>query len=176
MQLPTPQQHTAQGTERQQRRTRATAGGASATILAAAGASTLLPAAAAQVQDGAFTPSPAVAGAGVAQTAPVAEMEAEPVLLSSLAAQGAPTVAPGSIAPLAAPGAVLGVVPAAMPAVSLLGETSELAQTVTATAPVAAEESYESFWPEGHWGDSGSGGWAGIIGTSLSLTGTVAGV
>jgi len=63
-----------------------------------------------------------------------------------------------------------------MPAVSLLGETSELAQTVTATAPVAAEESYESFWPEGHWGDSGSGGWAGIIGTSLSLTGTVAGV
>ena len=176
MQLPTPQQHTAQGTERQQRRTRATAGGASATILAAAGASTLLPAAAAQAQDGAFTPSPAVAGAEAAQTAPVAEMEAEPVLLSSLAAQGAPTMALGSIAPLAAPGAVLGVVPGAMPAVSLLGETSELAQTVTATAPVAAEESYESFWPEGHWGDSGSGGWAGIIGTSLSLTGTVAGV
>ncbi len=175
MQLPTPQQHTAQGTERQQRRTRATAGGASAAILAAAGASTLLPAAA-QAQDGAFTPSPAVAGAEAAQTAPVAEMAAESVLLSSLAAQAAPTMAPGSIAPLAAPGAVPGVVPGAIPAVSLLGETSELAQTVTATAPVAAEESYESFWPEGHWGDSGSSGWAGIIGTSLSLTGTVAGV
>ena len=176
MQLPTPQQHTAQGTERQQRRTRATAGGASAAILAAAGASTLLPAAAAQAQDGAFTPSPAVAGAEAAQTAPVAEMAAEPVLLSSLAAQAASTMAPGSIAPLAAPGVVPGVIPGTMPAVSLLGETSELAQTVTATAPVAAEESYESFWPEGHWGDSGSGGWAGIIGTSLSLTGTVAGV
>ena len=175
MQLPTPQQHTAQGTERQQRGTRATAGGASAAILAAASASTLLPAAA-QAQDGAFTPSPAVAGAEAAQTAPVAEMAAEPVLLSSLAAQAAPTMAPGSIAPLAAPGAVPGFLPGAMPAVSLLGETSELAQTVTATAPVAAEESYESFWPEGHWGDSGSGGWAGIIGTSLSLTGTVAGV
>ena len=180
MQLPTPQQHTAQGTERQQRRTRATAGGASAAILAAAGASTLLPAAAAQAQDGAFTPSPAVAGTEAAQTAPVAEMAAEPVLLSSLATQAAPTMAPGSIAPLAAPGvvpgAVPGVIPGAMPAVSLLGETSELAQTVTATAPVAAEESYESFWPEGHWGDSGSSGWGGIIGTSLSLTGTVAGV
>ena len=176
MQLPTPQQHTAQGTERQQRRTRATAGGASAAILAAAGASTLLPAAAAQAQDGAFTPSPAVAGAEAAQTAPVAEMAAEPVLLSSLATQAAPTMAPGSIAPLAAPGAVPRVLPGAMPAVSLLGETSELAQMVTATAPVAADESYESFWPEGHWGDSGSGGWAGIIGTSLSLTGTVAGV
>ncbi|MBL6772761.1 MAG: hypothetical protein ISQ28_06135 [Alphaproteobacteria bacterium] len=175
MQLPTPQQNTAQGTERQQRRTRATAGGASAAILAAAGASTLLPAAA-QAQDGAFTPSPAVADAEAAQTAPVAEMAAESVLLSSLAAQAAPTMAPGSIAPLAAPGAVPGVVPGAIPAVSLLGETSELAQTVTATAPVAAEESYESFWPEGHWGDSGSSGWAGIIGTSLSLTGTVAGV
>ena len=63
-----------------------------------------------------------------------------------------------------------------VPAVGLLGETSELAQTVTATAPVSSSESYESFWPEGHWGDSGSSGWGGIIGTSLSLTGTVAGV
>ena len=178
MHLPTPQQHIAQGTERQQRRARATAGGASAAILAAAGASTLLPAAAAQAQDGALTPSPAVAGAEAAQTALVSELAVEPVLLSSLATQAAPTVATGSIATLAAEGAVPeavpGVVPGAMPAVSLLGETSELAQTVTGTAPVAAQEIYESFWPEGHWGDSGSGGWAGIIGTSLSLTGTVA--
>ena len=84
-------------------------------------------------------------------------------------------MAPGSIAPLAAPGAVRGCSGghARRP---FLGETSELAQTVTATAPVAAEESYRSFWPEGHWGDSGSGGWGGIIGTSLSLTSTVAGV
>ena len=178
MHLPTPQQHIAQVTERQQRRARATAGGASAAILAAAGASTLLPAAAAQAQDGALTPSPAVAGAEAAQTALVSELAVEPVLLSSLATQAAPTVATGSIATLAAEGAVPeavpGVVPGAMPAVSLLGETSELAQTVTGTAPVAAQEIYESFWPEGHWGDSGSGGWAGIIGTSLSLTGTVA--
>ena len=42
-----------------------------------------------------------------------------------------------------------GVIPGAMPAVSLLGETSELAQTVTATAPVAAEESYDHSGPKG---------------------------
>jgi hypothetical protein len=179
MQLPTLQQHAAKGTERLLRPTRA--GGASAATLAAAGASTLLPAAAAQAQDGAalttpvfaaLTPTPAVAGAESAQTAPVSELAAEPVLLSSFATPAAPTMAPSSIAPLVAPG----VVPGTMPAVSILGETSELAQTVTATAPVASEESYESFWPDGHWGDSGSGGWAGIIGTSLSLTGTAAGV
>ena len=181
MQLPTPQHHAALGKVRQQRQTRATAGGASAAILAAAGASTLLPTAAAQAQNAApltaptlaaFTPTPTLADVEAAQTSLVSELAAEPVLLSSLGTQAAPTMAPGGIAPLAAPGGVLG----AMPAVSLLGETSELAQTVKATAPVEAEESYESFWPEGHWGDSGSGGWTGIIGTSLSLTGTVAGV
>ena len=134
MQLPTPQHHAALGKVRQQRQTRATAGGASAAILAAAGASTLLPTAAAQAQNAApltaptlaaFTPTPTVADVEAAQTSLVSELAAEPVLLSSLGTQAAPTMAPGGIAPLAAPGGVLG----AMPAVSLLGETSELAQT-----------------------------------------------
>ena len=180
MQLPTPQQHATQGKERQQRRTGATAGGASAAILAAAGASSLLPTAAAQAQESAsltaptfaaLTPSSAVAGFEAAQTALVSEFAAEPVLLSSLTAEVTPAMTPANVAPLAAPVAVSG----AVPAVSFLGETSELAQTLTATAPVAAEENYESFWPEGHWGDSGSGGWGGIIGTGLSLTTTIAG-
>ena len=177
MQLRTPQQHAAQVTERQQRRARAAAGSASAAILAAAGASTLLPATAAQAQDvalltaptlAAFTPTPAVADVEAAQTSLVSELAPEPVLISSLTAEALPARAPVTVAPAGAP------VP--VPAVSLLGETSELAQTVTATAPVAASDSYESFWPEGHWGDSGSGGWGGIIGTSLSLTSTVAGI
>ena len=177
MQLRTPQQHAAQVTERQQRRARAAAGSASAAILAAAGASTLLPATAAQAQDvalltaptlAAFTPTPAVADVEAAQTSLVSELAPEPVLISSLTARAVPAMAPGTVAPADAPVAV--------PVVSLLGETSELAQTVTATAPVTASESYESFWPEGHWGDSGSSGWGGIIGTSLSLTGTVAGI
>ncbi|MEC8154086.1 MAG: hypothetical protein VX077_04260, partial [Pseudomonadota bacterium] len=182
MQLPTPQQHPAPGAERQQRRTRAAAGGASAAILAAAGASSLLPTATAQAQDGGplLTPaSPGIvpaAGAEALQVAPVAEMAAEPVLLTSLTAEAVPAMAPVTGASLAVAGGAPAALPVAVPAVSLLGETSELAQTVTATAPVAAEESYESFWPEGHWGDSGSSGWGGIIGTSLSLTGTVAGV
>ena len=178
MQLPTPQQHPAPGAERQQRRTRAAAGGASAAILAAAGASSLLPTAIAQAQDGGALLTPASPGIVPAAGAEAlhAEMAAEPVLLTSLTAEAVPAMAPVIGAPLAVARGAPAALPVAVPAISLLGETSELAQTVTATAPVAAEESYESFWPEGHWGDSGSSGWGGIIGTSLSLAGTVAGV
>lgn len=178
MRLPTIQPRPVEGVERQQRRTSGTAGGASAAILAAAGASTLLPTASAQAQDGSAGAVPALTGLATAQitagadptsAAPMAELAAEPVLLSSLVPLAPSHTTPGEVTPA-------GIQPMPMPAVNLLGETTELAQTVTATAPVAPSESYESYWPEGHWGDSGPSGWGGIIGTSLSLTGTVAGV
>jgi len=178
MRLPIAQPHPVEGVKRQQRRTRGTAGGASAAILAAAGASTLLPTASAQAQDGSavtvLTPAglataQITAGAEPTAAAPMAELAAEPVLLSSLVTPAPSYSTPGEATPAS-------IQPMPVPAVNLLGETTELAQTVTATAPVAPAESYESYWPEGHWGDSGSSGWGGIIGTSLSLSGTVAGV
>mgnify|MGYP001405446667 CR=1 FL=1 len=181
MLLQTAQQRPAQGIERQQQRTRATVRGASAVFLAASGASTLLPSAAAQAQEAAsltvpeiaaLTPTLAVAGVEATQATLVAGLAAEPVLLSSVTAEAVPAMAPFNVASLGAPVTVSGT----LPVVRLPVETSELAQTVTATTAVANSESYESFWPEGHWGESGSGGWGGIISTSLSLTGTPAGV
>ena len=181
MKLLTPQQQPLKGAEREQRRTSATAGGSSAAIIAAVGASTLTPTTKAQAQaQGSvvfFTPATSgnayASSAEASQVKAVPELAAEPVLISSLTAEGVPAISPVYAAPSVGVGS--GSIPVAVPAIRLLGETEELAQTAT-TAPVATSGSYESFWPEGHWGDSGSSGWGGIISTSLSLTGTVAGI
>lgn len=176
MKLLTLQQQPNKGAEREQRRSAATAGSSSAAIIAAVGASTLTPTAQAQDSGAFFTPAISgnvyAASAEANQVKPVLELAAETVLISSLTAEGVPAIAPA----YAAPGVGSVSIPVAVPATRLLGETEELAQTATTTVPVATSGSYESFWPEGHWGDSGPSGWGGIISTSLSLTSTVAGI
>lgn len=177
-----------------QRNGTATSAAAITGVAAAASAAALLPSTPALAQGyDTFTASSAAAITGPTMSSPAsaradttAGLPAETVLMSSVTTLGAMPPPEGVVLAAPVPPVLPAIAlpqitaaPSPVPAVTLLGQPEEVAQTTT--APVAqtaapAASSYTSFWPEDHWGDSGYGGsLLGYLGTSVSLTGLGAG-